>query len=42
MGLIGEYWTLWVMLRAYLDNDPWFAGGGWEQAAQVGAGVQRR
>lgn len=30
------------MLRAYLENDPWFASGAWEQAASVGAGVVRR
>jgi 2-hydroxychromene-2-carboxylate isomerase len=27
------------MLRAYLDNDPWFAG--WERAGQVAGGLQR-
>jgi 2-hydroxychromene-2-carboxylate isomerase len=29
------------MLRACLEDDPWFAGGAWEQAAQVVAGVTR-
>ena len=30
------------MLRACLEGDPWFDGGAWEAAAQVGAGVSRR
>lgn len=30
-----------AMLRAYLDGDAWFAGGEWEQAGQVGAGIVR-
>ena len=29
-------------LRAYLDADPWFASGAWEQAAAVPAGQVRR
>jgi len=29
------------MLRAWLQGDPWFAGGDWERAQQVGAGVVR-
>lgn len=29
------------MLRAWLEGDPWFAGGAWEAAQQVGAGVVR-
>lgn len=30
------------MLRAYLDEDPWFGGGTWEAAAQRPAGVTRK
>ncbi|HWI81048.1 2-hydroxychromene-2-carboxylate isomerase [Ramlibacter sp.] len=29
------------MLRAWLEGDAWFAGGAWEAAQQVGAGVVR-
>jgi 2-hydroxychromene-2-carboxylate isomerase len=29
------------MLRAYLDNDAWFAGGDWEGAGKVGSGAAR-
>jgi len=29
------------MLRAYLEDDPWFSGGDWEAAHQVGQGVVR-
>jgi len=29
------------MLRAYLDNDSWFAGGDWEAAGKIAAGVTR-
>lgn len=29
------------VLRAYLEGDPWFAGGDWERAQQVGAGIVR-
>ena len=29
------------MLRAYLQGDPWFAGGAWEAAQHVGRGVAR-
>jgi 2-hydroxychromene-2-carboxylate isomerase len=30
-----------AMLRAYLENDPWFAGGEWDAAAQSPQGVAR-
>lgn len=30
-----------ALLRAYLENDPWFASGDWESAAAVAAGVTR-
>ena len=30
------------MLRAWLENDPWFSGGAWDRAAAVGAGTVRR
>lgn len=30
------------MLRAYLENDPWFASGAWEQAAALPAGQTRK
>ena len=30
-----------AMLRAYLEGDPWFDGGDWERAQQVGAGIAR-
>jgi 2-hydroxychromene-2-carboxylate isomerase len=29
------------MLRAYLEEDPWFQGGDWETARRVGQGVVR-
>lgn len=29
------------MLRAYLEGDPWFEGGDWEAARQVGQGITR-
>jgi len=29
------------MLRAYLEDDPWFKSGDWEAATRVGAGVAR-
>jgi len=30
-----------ALLRAYLDGDPWFASGAWEQAAAVATGKTR-
>jgi 2-hydroxychromene-2-carboxylate isomerase len=30
------------MLRAWLEGDSWFDGGGWDASAAVGAGVTRR
>jgi 2-hydroxychromene-2-carboxylate isomerase len=29
------------MLRAWLEDDPWFAGGTWDAASKVGAGISR-
>jgi 2-hydroxychromene-2-carboxylate isomerase len=29
------------MLRAWLEDDPWFAGGAWDAASKVGAGISR-
>jgi 2-hydroxychromene-2-carboxylate isomerase len=29
------------MLRGYLEGDPWYTGGDWEAAQQVGAGIVR-
>jgi 2-hydroxychromene-2-carboxylate isomerase len=43
-GLAKNFWGLDAlpMLREYLEGDRWFdAGGGWDAAAQVGAGVKR-
>ena len=30
------------LLRAYLENDPWFASGAWERAAALPAGQTRK
>jgi len=30
------------MLRAWLEGDPWFDSGEWEEAARVGAGIARK
>lgn len=30
-----------AMLRGYLEGDPWFTGGQWEAAGQVGSGIVR-
>jgi 2-hydroxychromene-2-carboxylate isomerase len=29
------------MLRAYLEDDPWFASGAWDAASNVGSGITR-
>jgi 2-hydroxychromene-2-carboxylate isomerase len=30
-----------AMLRAYLEDDPWFASGAWDAASRVGTGITR-